>query len=142
MKKDSDRLSKKENKKQLIDSLVYNENINTADLNKREDRVKDYEDGMNIIKEYEDIIKTNKRNIMFSTYQEGKVFRKFKENRKFKSLVGQFNITKGTIIFGINVVKLVDEYPKMMTSSITLNIVKSYYEDVKSICKENQEVFK
>ena len=29
-----------------------------------------------------------------------------------------------------------------MTSSITLNMVKSYYEDVKSICKENQEVFK
>ena len=88
MKKGSDRLSKKEIKKQLIDSLVYNENINTADLNKREDRVKDYEDAMNIIKEYEDIIKTNKRNIMFSAYQEGKVFRKFKENRKFKSLVG------------------------------------------------------
>ena len=88
MKKGSDRLSKKEIKKQLIDSLVYNENINTADLNKREDRVKDYEDAMNIIKEYEDIIKANKRNIMFSAYQEGKVFRKFKENRKFKSLVG------------------------------------------------------
>ena len=60
MKKGSDRLSKKEIKKQLIDSLVYNENINTADLNKREDRVKDYEDAMNIIKEYEDIIKQTK----------------------------------------------------------------------------------
>ena len=87
MKKDSDRLSKEDIKKRLIVSLVYNENIITADLNKREDRVKGYEDAMDIIKEHEDIIKTNKRNIMFSAYQEGKVFRKFKENRKLKVLL-------------------------------------------------------
>ena len=104
--------------------------------------MKGYEDAMDIMKEYEDIIKTNRKNIMFSAYQEGKVFRKFKENRKFKSLVEQFKITKGTIIFKINIVTLADEYPKMMTSSITLNILKSYCEDIKSICKENQEVFK
>ena len=29
---------------------------------------------------------------------------------------------KGTIIFKINIVKLVDKYPKIMTSSRTLNI--------------------
>ena len=67
------------------------------------------EEAMDIIKEYEDIIKTNQRNIIFLAYQQGKIFRKFKENRKFKSLVGQFKITKGTIIFKMNIVKLVDK---------------------------------
>ena len=28
-----------------------------------------------------------------------------------------------------------------MTSSITLNFFKSYYEDIENICKENQENF-
>ena len=37
---------------------------------------------MDIIKEYEDIIKASKKNIFFA-YQQGKVFRQFKENRKF-----------------------------------------------------------
>ena len=87
MKKGSDRLSKKEIKKQLIDSLVYNENINTADLNKREDRVKDYEDAMNIIKEYEDIIKANKRNIKFSAYQEVKFLESLRKIENLKVLL-------------------------------------------------------
>ena len=130
MKKDSDstkqssRLSKEEIKKRLIDSFVYNENINTKDLNELEDRVEGYKEAMIIIKEYEDIIKTSKMNIIFFAYQQGKVFRKFKENRKFKSLVEQFEITEGTIIFRINIVKIVDKYPKMITSLITLNFKK------------------
>ena len=97
---------------------------------------------MDIIKESEDIIKTNKKNIIFFVYQQGKVFRKFKENRKFKSLVERFKITKGAIIFKMNIVKLIDKYPKTIKSSITLNFLKSYYKDIQNICKENQDDFK
>ena len=67
MKKDSDstkqssRLSKEEIKKWLIDSLVYNENINTKNLNEHAGRAEGYEDTINIVKEYEDTIKTKKR---------------------------------------------------------------------------------
>ena len=104
--------------------------------------VENCEETMDIIKEYEDIIKTNQRNIIFLAYQQGKIFRKFKENRKFKSLVEQFKITKGTIIFKMNIVKLVDKQINMMTSSVTLNFLKNYQEDIKNICKENLEYFK
>ena len=68
MKKDSNstkqssrRLSKEEIKKWLIESLVYNNNINTEDLNARADRVEGYEETTSIIKEYEDIIKANRK---------------------------------------------------------------------------------
>ena len=44
--------SKEEIKKRSIDSLVCNENINTEDLNERADKVKDYEEAINITKEY------------------------------------------------------------------------------------------
>ena len=138
----SSRLSKEKVKKQLIDSLVCNENISTKDLNEQANKVEGYDEAMNIIKEYEDIIKTKKKNIIFFAYKQGKNFRKFKENRELQSLVERFKITKGTIIFKINIVKLIDKYPQMMTSTKTLNFLKSYYKDIKNICKENQEDFR
>ena len=131
MKKDSDsakqssrRPSKEDIKKRLMDLLIYKESIDTEDLNERANIVESYEEGVDYIKEYKDIIKTNKKSIIFFAYQQDEVFRKFKENRKFKSLVEQFKITKGTIIFKMNIVKLVDKYPKTMTSSVTLNFLK------------------
>ena len=44
--------------------------------------------------------------------------------------------------FKINIVRLADKYPKMMILSVTLNFLKSYYLDIKNICKENHEDFK
>ena len=70
-----------------MDSLVYNEKIDTVDLNKRANIVQSYEEAMDIIKEDEDIIKTNKKNVILFAYQQDQVFRKFKKNKKFKSLV-------------------------------------------------------
>ena len=67
-KQSSRRLSKEEIIKQLIDSLVYNENVNKEDLNARANRVEDYAKAMNILKEYEYIIKTNKKIIISFAY--------------------------------------------------------------------------
>ena len=89
---------------------------------------------MDIIKEYEYIIKTNKMNIIFFVYQQG--FRKFKEKKRFKSLVGQFKITKGTIILKMNIVKLVDKYPKMMITSETLNFLKKLLQGYQEYLQE------
>ena len=84
------------------------------------------------------ISKRIRRTICFP-YERGKIFKKFKEDTKFKNLVEQFGINKRTMIFNINIVKLADKYPKILTSSVTLNFLKSYHKDIKSksICKEN-----
>ena len=42
---------------------------------------------MKIVEEYENIIKTNKKNIILFAYKQGKIFKKIKEGRKFKNLV-------------------------------------------------------
>ena len=57
-----------------MESLVYNESINTEDLNERAYKAESYEEVMVIIKEYENTIKTNKKNSIFFAYQEGKSF--------------------------------------------------------------------
>ena len=64
-----------------MDSLVYNENIDTEDLNEWANIVESSEEAMDIIKEYKYIIKTNKKNIIFYAYQQGKVFVKCNENK-------------------------------------------------------------
>ena len=69
-------------------------------------------------------------------YEQGKIFKKFKEDTKFKNLVEQFGINRSTIIFKINIVKLAEKYRKMLISSVTLNFLKSYHKDTKSICKK------
>ena len=43
-------------------SLVYNGNINTEDLNEQANIVEGYKEAMDIIKEYKNIIKINKKN--------------------------------------------------------------------------------
>ena len=72
----------------------------------------DRQEAMKFIEEYENIIKTNKKNITPFAYEQGRIFKKSIEDRKFKNLVEQFKINKSTIIFKINIIKLVDKHPK------------------------------
>ena len=96
---------------------------------------------MKVIKECESIIKTNKKKVIGFAYKQGEIFKKFKEDTKFKNLIEQFKINKSTIIFKINIVKLEDNYKKVLTSSITSNFLKSHFKGIKSICKKNPELF-
>ena len=136
----SRRFNKEQIKKQLLDSFVYNE-INKEDLIARADNVQNCQEATKIMKECENLIQTNNENIIRFAYEQDKIFKKFKEDTKFKNLVEQFGINKRTMIFNINIVKLADKYPKILTSSVTLNFLKSYHKDIKSICKENPELF-
>ena len=75
-KQPSRRFIKEEIKKRLMDSLVHNENIDTEDLNERANivEVESYGKAMDIINEYKDIVKENRKNIIFFAYQQGKSF--------------------------------------------------------------------
>ena len=106
--------------------------------------MKDCQEAMKIIKEYENIIKTNKKNIICFAYKQGKIFKMFKKDTKFKNLAefknlaDQFSINKSTIIFKINIVTLVDKHPKNV--DIISDFLKIYYKEIKSICKENPKL--
>ena len=66
----------------MLDSFIYDD-INKEVLSTRAGTIKDYQEAMKIIKESENITKTNKKIIGFA-YEQGKIFRKFKEDTKFK----------------------------------------------------------
>ena len=75
-------------------------------------------------------------------FYHGKIFKRFKEREQFKEMVGELKIHKRTIIFKINVFKLIEKYPKLMRSSVTLTVLKNYLKDIKKVCEENLSDFK
>ena len=52
-------------------------------------------------------------------------------------MVTQLKIHKSTLIFKINVFKLIEKHLKLMKSSVTLTFLKNYLKDIKKICAEN-----
>ena len=95
------------------------------------------EDAASIIKEYEEILCAKKKGIVVFAFHQGKNFKRFKEKEKFQEMVGKLKIHKSTI----NVFKLIEKYPKLMKSSVTLTFLKNYLKDIKKDCEENSSEF-
>ena len=57
-------------------------------------------------------------------------------------MVKKLKIHKSTIIFKINVFKLIEKYPKLMRSSVILPFLKNYLKDINKICEDNLSEFK
>ena len=92
------RLSKKEIKKKLLESITIDEVLECEDLNKEPEEVQDPEKAAKIIKRYEDIIKTKNKGITNAAYHQEQVFKRFKEKERFAKLVSELGIHKTTII--------------------------------------------
>ena len=102
--KKTKRLNKDEIKKQLID---INNAMEIDNLNELAEKVERPEDAANIIKQYEEILRTKRIDIIFVAYYQGKFFELFKEKEKFIQMVSQWKIDKSAIIFQINIFKLI-----------------------------------
>ena len=74
-------------------------------------------------------------------FHPGKIFKRCKEKEKFQEMVGKLKIQKSTIVFKINVFKLIEKYPKLMKSSVTLTFLKNYLKEIKKDCEENSNEF-
>ena len=127
------RLSKEEIKKQLLDSMIIDEVAEFENLNKEAEEVQDPEEAAEIIKRYEDVIKTKKKGIINVAYHQGQIFKRFKEKQEFAKLVSELGIHETTIIFKINIFKLCEKYLKLLKSSIGLGFFKNCQKDIKAI---------
>ena len=77
--KKTKRLSQEEIKKQLLESIIINEAVESEELNIEVDEVQDPEKAAKVIQEYENIIKTKKKGIVSISYHQGRFFKKFKD---------------------------------------------------------------
>ena len=57
-------------------------------------------------------------------------------------MVSKFGVCKSTIVFKIALVKLINNYPKIKNSLLSLHYFKKYLKTIRKICKENASEFK
>ena len=63
------------NKKQLIESIVINDFVETDKLNNKAEEVQRLEEAAEVTQQYEEIIQTKRKGIISIEYHEGKVFK-------------------------------------------------------------------
>ena len=80
--------------------------------------------------------------MLWLAYQQSQIFEKFKMNESFIDEVKQLGISKSTILFKISIVKLVNKYPRMKKSSLSLQFLKNNFKIIKEISHESASEFK
>ena len=112
------------------------------DLNCRAANARSDQDAIPIIKYCETIIQRQKRNILGVPYTQGCVFNRFKNSNKFLDIIKKSGISILTINFKMNLTKILDRFPKLKKSSMSLYFFKGYAKSIKEICKESEDEFR
>ena len=101
------------------------------------------EDAVKAVQEFEQIIQNKKSDIVWLAYYQGQIFQKFREKERFISdMVLKFHVSKSTIVFKIALKKLIDDFPRIKDSSLSLHYFKKKLKLIKEVCKENVSKFK
>ena len=82
-------IKRRDKKKQFLDSMIIDVNLEFEDLNKKAEEIQDPEKAAEIIRQYEDIIKTKKKGIIKVAFHQGRIFKRFKEKEKFAKLISE-----------------------------------------------------
>ena len=122
----------------LRDSLINSkEEIKTKGLEQTVKNTSGPNNATELVKKIDKMIKCSKNNIFMLAYQQGRVFQKFKMNKGFSSAVTEFDISKITINFKIDVVNSINQHPGMKKSSISLFYLKNNFQVTRNVCREH-----
>ena len=121
--------TKSEIKKELEDSIANgkkNENTDIEQIAKNCTESK--EDAAKIIHEFEEIIRNKKSDRVWLAYHQDKIFQKFRLKERFvNDMVPKFKVNNTTIVFKIALSRLIDRYPKIKDSSLSLQYFKNIW---------------
>ena len=136
--------TKSEIKKELEDSIANGKKNENTDIEEITNNcTESQEDVAKVIHEFEEIIKNKKSDIVWLAYYQGKIFQKFRSKERFvNDVVTKFKVSKSTIVFKIALCKLIDKYPKIKNSSLSLHYFKKHLKLIKEVCKESASEFK
>ena len=107
-----------------------------------ENRTANEEDVATVIQEFEEIIRNKKSDIVWLAYYQSKIFQKFRSKERFvNDMVLKFKVSRSTIMFKIALSRLIDDYPQIKDSSLSLHYFKKYLKLIKEVYKENASEF-
>ena len=58
-------------------------------------------------------------------------------SERLGDILKELNESRSTVYFKLNLLKLLEKYPKLKKSLLTLNFFRSYFKIIKETCKEN-----
>ena len=115
--------TKSEIKKELEELIANGKRNEHTDMEEQpENGTTNEEDAAKAIQEFEEIIKNKKSHIVWLAYYQGKIFQRFREKERFVSHM--VKVSKSTIMFKTALIRLIDDYPKIKGSSLSLHYLK------------------
>ena len=115
--------TKYEIKKELEELIANGKRNEHTDMEEQpENGTTNEEDAAKAIQEFEEIIKNKKSHIVWLAYYQGKIFQRFREKERFVSHM--VKVSKSTIMFKTAMSRLIDDYPKIKGSSLSLHYLK------------------
>ena len=115
--------TKSEIKKELEELIANGKRNEHTDMEEQpENGTTNEEDAAKAIQEFEEIIKNKKIHIVWLAYYQGKIFQRFREKERFVSHM--VKVSKSTIMFKTALSRLIDDYPKIKGSSLSLHYLK------------------
>ena len=112
--------------------IAKGDGYENEELNQKADSVRNHEKTKTKVKEYEAIIKAQKKHILNAAYRLGSVFKRFQESHKFTDMVKEPWVSKSAIYFKINLTKIMNKYPKIKKVIYVINFFKKlckYYKE-------------
>ena len=136
--------TKSEIKKELEDSIANGKKNENTDIEEMANNcMESQQDAAKVIHEFEEIIKNKKSDIVWLAYYQGKIFQKFRSKEQLvNDVVTKFKVSKSTIVFKIALSRLIDKYPKIKNSLLSLHYFKKHLKLIKEVCKESASEFK
>ena len=89
-----------------MESITIDNAVEMEDLINLAEKVQKPEEATDIIKQYEEVLRAKKKGIISVANYQGKIVKRFKKE-KFMQMVSNLKIHKSTLIFKINVFKLI-----------------------------------
>ena len=115
--------TKSEIKKELEELIANGKRNEHTDMEEQpENGTTNEEDAAKAIQEFEEIIKNKKSHIVWLAYYQGKIFQRFREKERFVSHT--VKVSKSTIMFKTALSRLIDDYPKIKGSWLSLHYLK------------------
>ena len=121
-------------KKELEEPIINSKNHDNTEINEKGKMIERPEYSAKVFHEFEKIIRSNKKNIVWLPNQQGIKFQKFKQKEKFTKMITEFGLSRSIISLKIAIAGLINKCPKMKNASLSPYFLKKHIKVIKAIC--------
>ena len=107
------RKNKYEIKEYLQESIINGSTNRNIEVEEKVNIVKTREDATKVVQEFEQSNNNIRSGITWFTYYQAEIFQKFKEKGRFLSMASKVSVGKLTIVFKVNLLKLINKSPQI-----------------------------